>query len=200
MTVAPEQSSSGQQTVRERILAATLELIAEDGLDAVRHRRVAELAGVSLGSTSYHFASRDDLIAGAFLHFLTTATTALDELRPVDPLSVGDVEVVVDLLVHVIDREFEQPLRVRAEYEMILYAARHESVALELRRWEAAQSEALADMLDAVGVVRPLEHARTLIALVRGIELERVGSPDVSIDVRRRVSDVVAGLLAVSTR
>src|SRR3990170_176069 len=53
--VTPEDS------LKRRILAATLRLIAAEGLDAVRHRRVADMAEVSLGSTTYHFASRDGL-------------------------------------------------------------------------------------------------------------------------------------------
>ncbi|MFD6726091.1 TetR family transcriptional regulator, partial [Streptomyces sp. NPDC060131] len=39
---------------RERILAATLDLIAEEGIARVSHRRIAQRAGVPLGSMTYH--------------------------------------------------------------------------------------------------------------------------------------------------
>lgn len=61
---------------------ATLDVIAEEGLDAVRHRRVADLAGVSPGSTTYHFASRDDLIDEAFAYYLDQAAALLGDLAP----------------------------------------------------------------------------------------------------------------------
>ena len=89
MTATREPDPSGQRTVRDRIVAATLGIIAEEGLDAVRHRRVAERAGVSLGSTSYHFESRDDLIEAAFLQFLDNATAVLDDLFPSSPPALG---------------------------------------------------------------------------------------------------------------
>jgi DNA-binding transcriptional regulator YbjK len=187
------------EPIRSRIVAATLSLIAEEGLDAVRHRRVAELAGVSLGSTSYHFASRDDLIEAAFELYLDEATVFLDELTPQTPLRRGDADAVVELLVQMVEREFQDPLSVLAEYELILYAARHESIAARFRAWEAAQHLALAELLDAVGIGRPQDAASTLVALVRGTELERVASPSVLVDVRRRVGDVLAGLSSVST-
>jgi len=37
---------------------------------AVRHRAVAEEAGVALGSTTYHFKSLDDLIASTFVYWM----------------------------------------------------------------------------------------------------------------------------------
>jgi DNA-binding transcriptional regulator YbjK len=200
MTSTAESDPSGHGTARERIVAATLGIIAEDGLDAVRHRRVAERAAVSLGSTSYHFESRDDLIEAAFLQFLVHATAVLDGLFPTSPPALGEGHVVVDLLVDLIDREFQNPSRVLAEYEMILYAARHESVAAEFRRWEAAHARALSELFAAVGVERHDDAAHTVIALVRGIELQRVSSPNASIDVRQRIGDVVTGLLAASRR
>lgn len=55
---------------REKIFVATLNIIRNQGMRAVRHRAVAEKAEVSLGSTTYHFKTLDDLIAGAFIYWL----------------------------------------------------------------------------------------------------------------------------------
>src|SRR6187551_39219 len=56
------QTSRGR---REEILEATLRVIGRSGRKAVTHRAVAEEAGVPLGSTTYYFDSRDDLLAQA---------------------------------------------------------------------------------------------------------------------------------------
>jgi DNA-binding transcriptional regulator YbjK len=39
--------------------------VARDGVGAVTHRRVAQLAGVSLSSTTWHFASKEDILEAA---------------------------------------------------------------------------------------------------------------------------------------
>ncbi|MCM6772460.1 TetR family transcriptional regulator [Nocardia sp. CDC159] len=48
---------------RDQLAAAGEQVIAERGLEGLTHRAVAETAGVPLGSTTYYFADRDDLIA-----------------------------------------------------------------------------------------------------------------------------------------
>lgn len=44
------------------LIAAGAELLAEGGFDAVRHRAVADRAGLPLASTTYYFSSLDDLV------------------------------------------------------------------------------------------------------------------------------------------
>ncbi|MFE0188097.1 TetR/AcrR family transcriptional regulator [Streptomyces sp. NPDC058989] len=47
------------------ITTATEKVIAERGIEGLTHRAVAEQAGVPLGATTYHFATKDDLIQAA---------------------------------------------------------------------------------------------------------------------------------------
>ncbi|GAA3309660.1 TetR/AcrR family transcriptional regulator [Streptomyces cinereospinus] len=54
---------------RERILAATLDVIAEEGVGGVSHRKIAERAGVPLGSMTYHFSGMEELLREAFGRF-----------------------------------------------------------------------------------------------------------------------------------
>ena len=51
------------------LLQTTLRLIADEGIDAVSHRSVAEAAGVPLGSTTYWFSSRQDMLRQALEYF-----------------------------------------------------------------------------------------------------------------------------------
>ena len=50
---------------RERILAAAVERIADEGIDEVRIARVAMDAGVSTSLVHYHFDTREALLAEA---------------------------------------------------------------------------------------------------------------------------------------
>ena len=50
---------------RQALVEAASGLLAEGGFDAVRHRAVAERAGLPLASTTYYFDSLDELITAA---------------------------------------------------------------------------------------------------------------------------------------
>lgn len=51
--------------LREAIVTATVRIVARDGVGAVTHRRVAQEAGVSLSSTTWHFASKGEILEAA---------------------------------------------------------------------------------------------------------------------------------------
>ena len=76
MQISPDVASEAPRATRAaqrrktnaRILQAVLDIIVESGMRGVRHRAVAKRAGVSLGSTTYHFSNIEDLIISAF-HF-----------------------------------------------------------------------------------------------------------------------------------
>jgi DNA-binding transcriptional regulator YbjK len=53
------------QRVREAIVGATVTIVARDGVAAVTHRRVAGEAGVSLSSTTWHFATKVAILEAA---------------------------------------------------------------------------------------------------------------------------------------
>ncbi|WKN15780.1 TetR family transcriptional regulator [Streptomyces sp. JUS-F4] len=60
----PRRRRDPQRRIEE-IVAATERVIAAKGIEGLTHRAVAEEAGVPLGATTYHFATREDLIAAA---------------------------------------------------------------------------------------------------------------------------------------
>ena len=51
--------------MREAIVAATVRVVAREGVAAVTHRRVAAEARVSLSSTTWHFADKADILIAA---------------------------------------------------------------------------------------------------------------------------------------
>ncbi|MDA0160561.1 TetR family transcriptional regulator [Solirubrobacter ginsenosidimutans] len=57
--------AEASQRVRESIVAATVAIVAREGVGALTHRRVAAEAGVSLSSTTWHFATKADILEAA---------------------------------------------------------------------------------------------------------------------------------------
>ncbi len=84
MASAPPRSTrraEASERLREAIVAATVRIVARDGVGAVTHRRVAEEAGVSLSSTTWHFGSKGEILEAAL------RWTARREVERVDAMA-----------------------------------------------------------------------------------------------------------------
>jgi DNA-binding transcriptional regulator YbjK len=57
--------AEASQRVRDSIIEATVRIAAREGVAAVTHRGVAKEAGVSLSSTTWHFATKADILEAA---------------------------------------------------------------------------------------------------------------------------------------
>ena len=175
---------------REQLLEATLRVIATAGAEAVTYRRVADEAGLTRGAVTHHFASREDIILQAFRHYIGTVDGQLSEISA----SVRDkgIDGVIEGLVRYHAREFLDPSRVLAEYELILFAARNEEIGRAVRAWEDALIARLEARLEAAGAAQPRQSAHLMLAVFRAFELEsltrRNADPE---DLRRRLRALV---------
>jgi DNA-binding transcriptional regulator YbjK len=182
---------------RATILDATLRLIATDGVDAVTHRRVAVAAGVPLGSTTYYFDSREQLLREAFRRYLEQIRSLQNRVaREIPKTSVASL---VDYLVEMTQREFEDEQMVLAEYELTLFAARDAEIAEALHDWDAFMLGHLARAFESMDAPRPFDCARTVLHLMRGHELDSLTRHDTDVDgLRRRLTVVVGALVGES--
>jgi DNA-binding transcriptional regulator YbjK len=87
---------------KHALVEAAAALLIEGGFDAVRHRSVAERAGLPLASTTYYFESLDDLIVEALEYHgrqeLARGRELLDELATSPKGLEALVELVLDQL------------------------------------------------------------------------------------------------------
>jgi DNA-binding transcriptional regulator YbjK len=115
---------------RAALLEAVLTIVERDGVAGVTHRAVAAEAGVSLASTTYHFATLDDLLVAALTEScaeLTADLTARLEHRSTDP-----VDTLYELLEQCLG---ERRGRTLAEYELYLLAARRPALRPAAAAW-----------------------------------------------------------------
>ncbi len=189
------RTAAPRGTARDSILAATLKLVADEGVDAVTHRRVAEIAGVSPGSTTHHFSGREELLRETFRSYLSEADELFAELEADIDADSSASQEVQRVLVGLIEREFADASLVRAEYELILFAAKDAELGRVVSRWEARVVGSVAAALERAGSPRPTEAARTLINFVRGFELERLVKPKLGlVEFERRLSPLLRAL------
>ena len=92
-TPTADQSASASSSTAHRIVDGALDVILTQGPRAMTHRAVAAAAGVSLSSTTYHFASREEILHAAFarLRAITVARTAGPGPRPPQTLTLDEL-------------------------------------------------------------------------------------------------------------
>jgi DNA-binding transcriptional regulator YbjK len=154
-----ESQQRQQSDRRQLILDTTLRLIAAGGIDSVTHRKVADAAGIPLGSTTYYFDSREHLLGEAFEYYITMAM-ALHESLISGPINSS--HELVDFLVELTERELDDEPLLLAEYEMTLFAARNERIAGLLHEWDSVMIANIVAALTGLGATRSLEptHSR----------------------------------------
>ncbi len=173
-------ASPGSTDTRGRILHATLRVIAAGGIGAVSNRRVASEAGVALGSLTYHFPSQTDLLRDSLLLYAAEEVARLEalaaELRAGPDGGDGpSAEQAAAVVEQVAARNTGRPEEI-AELELHLHASRDPALHdASLRCFEAYERFATA-ALELLGVPEPERHARTVVALLCGLGVRRLGT------------------------
>ncbi|MFY9263911.1 MAG: TetR family transcriptional regulator [Solirubrobacterales bacterium] len=172
---APTVSESTD--TRDRIIRATLRVIGERGIGAVSNRRLAGEAGVALGSLTYHFQSQTELLRESLLLYAREEVERLEAiaatLRATEP-SAAEAAAEVERIVSGATAGPEQI----AELELHLHAARDPALQDASKRCFAAYDEVAAAALETLGVPNPHQLAPTVVALLGGMALRRLGGGD----------------------
>lgn len=148
---------------RQRITDAAIRIVELKGIDALSHRTVAAEADVPLGSTTYHFASLDDLLVAALEQVNCEPQTAIRSWS--EALEGG--ESLVDGLTRIME-EYASGGRgsIRLEYELYLAALRRPPLQPLAAEW-------LDDMVEVLARhTGDFPTARALVALIDGLLLQ----------------------------
>lgn len=155
--------------LRERIAAAAQTLIAERGVQGLTHRAVATAADVSLSSTTYYFATLDDLI---HLALERTVDTYAETQRDFYDHLVGASRD--DLITALTDMTMDcfGPHRDHAvlQYELYLAALRRPALRATAARYSDLSITALTRCIAPV-------TARAVHDLMAGLIMRGLASP-----------------------
>lgn len=184
---------------RERLLAATVDSLREHGVGGLTSREIARTAGVNLQAITYHFGSKDALVAEAL------GTLVRNRIEPVRTVldAPGDPADRLAAALTVLHETFAVA---RADLEAYADAVAASSTNEALRRslaelhteiveYLAVLISELQDRGEIAAWVEPAPMAELLVAIGDGVASHaRFGSPDVA-----GVLDQVA-LLLLSAR
>jgi DNA-binding transcriptional regulator YbjK len=160
-----EQATAGR---REQILEAALRVIGRSGRSAVTHRAVAEEAGVPLGSTTYYFDSRDDLLQQALEH---VAASEIERYRQRGEAlrTVKSARELADRLIDDLVAAAEDRVAYIAEYELWLEAGQRPELREAAQSWCDAEQRSVAGIMEALGSNDPVTDASLVVAAIDGL-------------------------------
>lgn len=185
--------------VEERILAATMAMIGEQGLQAVTHRAVARKAGVSLGAISHHFPTRGDLLRSTLRHGAAIEVARLERLALTLQSQAFETRAWVHAMATALGGDLRRnPTRHLAQYELLLACARDPELRELSRAWREAHLRVSEAGLRAAGSRAPEEHAQLLTAAVTGLLLKQLAYPEPNFTARvlePRLSELTAALV-----
>lgn len=155
---------------RRRIIDAAIRVVGERGIAGLSHRSVAAEADVPLGSTTYHFATLDDLLVAAlrqanegFAQSIKDSPLFADPSARTEPATSAALADELSRLLEVWlsgDRTL-----IELDYDLYLAALRREAVRPIAAEWVDQATTLLATHTDPA-------TARALIALIDGICLQ----------------------------
>jgi DNA-binding transcriptional regulator YbjK len=181
-TFAPPKGTRGAER-RLLLLQTTLKLIADRGVDAVSHRSVAELAEVPLGSTTYWFASRQEMLSEALEYFARAEIETLrDRLAGVLGRRLSARRLVDEFTAFLLPQLGEERWRTVAQYALLGEAVRHPQLEQVCREWTDAWREALTEVFESLGARSPAQEARSFLALLDGLLLGQLAAPDAEVE------------------
>jgi DNA-binding transcriptional regulator YbjK len=180
---------------REALLEAVLAIVAEVGADAVTHRRVAEVAGLPLASTTYWFDSKEHLLAAAIELAAERDITRIEAL--INGRADGDDPIALavgGLLEPLDDDRPGSRTSLLAAYSLLLEAARRPALRAIATRWSEVYTRGLATLLEAAGSRQPRADAQLLMAAYDGLLLEQLAA-GVSANLSSRLRRLARALL-----
>jgi TetR/AcrR family transcriptional regulator, regulator of biofilm formation and stress response len=162
---------------REEILRAALRLIGSRGMHHVTHRDVAAEAGVPLGSTTYYFATKEELLIEALRLFVAEEAARLHAAAERFQGVRAGPEVVADAIVAEIGTTLTRPVEQVAQFELYLEATRTPALAKEAKACFAAYDEIAVAALRAAGAKDPEALAPLFIGLIEGLMFRQLVEP-----------------------
>lgn len=134
-------------TRRERIARAAITVIAERGIGKLTHRAVAAAAEVPLGSTTYHFATLDDLLADALRVAAGDDVAQLREWTHELDHPNDLAAMLSDLVLHYLGPERSRTI---VEHELYIAALHRPALRHLSTEWDAALMELFTYYTDEV--------------------------------------------------
>lgn len=159
--------SSVASRTRGKVISATVALIYEVGLSGLTHRKIAERAGVPLGTTTYHFDSLTQLIELAIRQELDADAQRRQEVIACSRAGFDIVETLIALMV---PGSSDKPQLLASAYERLSEIQFNRDFRHLVKEHQLAVESDISKLLELAGM--EISHSNTVLALLDGFLLQ----------------------------
>lgn len=186
---------------RHALVSAAAALLCEGGFDAVRHRAVARRAGLPLASTTYYFASLEELVESAVEHIGTAEAAELATRLAGLPRRRRSTGATANLVLDLLAGE-QTADQLISRYERYIACARHPALRGVERRLLQQRIDAVIEAVARSGRRARVEMITALVAAVDGAVVAALVSDDGAPreTARATLVDVIDILAPIDTR
>lgn len=149
---------------RERILDATLEMIATHGIGAVTHRKIAGCADVPLGSLTYYFDGIEALLAEAFTAFTEKMSGEYSDFFHQVENQAQACDAITQLI---FASQVTTPHNMTLMYQLYAFISSRPAQKIIMQNWMQRSQQTLEQWFDPA-------TARALDAFIEGMTLHFV--------------------------
>jgi len=161
------------EEMRRRVLAGVLRVIATRGVEGLTHRMVAEAAGVSLSTTTYYFATLEDMLVAAM-----RAEMDLDVAAVRERFAVATPREIPELLIGYVVNALRSDTESATVFaELYVAALRRDSLRDLVDEWERLWDELLQPL---VGDAAQAVSAAIGGIVTRGLVLQDRRAPELA--------------------
>jgi AcrR family transcriptional regulator len=155
---------------REKIIAATLDILVESDAMMVAHREIARRAQLPLAATTYHFRSKIEILEAAYQHIIQSAAEAARAIVT-EAQDTGQASFLA-LIARMMDFYSGDGVRnTLANFHLALSACRRPSLASFARRARGIEIDLVLLQAERHGVAIERNAARLITSIVGGIVL-----------------------------
>jgi TetR/AcrR family transcriptional regulator, regulator of biofilm formation and stress response len=169
--------AEASERVRDSIVAATVRIVAREGVAAVTHRRLAAEAAVSLSSTTWHFATKNDILTAALRwtadHEVARIGAIADGLGTADFDPAAWAEELADWLIEQVTGEREVAV---ALYRLQIELLGSEEARAVHREWGQSLRAFGEHVLEHSPTLTPELDIRLVVAALDGLRLSVLSS------------------------
>lgn len=186
---------------RHALVSAAAELLSEGGFEAVRHRAVARRAGLPLASTTYYFASLDDLVAKAVEYIGAGEAAQLRSRVQALPRRRRSTGATANLLLDLLAGEPTSEQLI-SRYERYIACARHPALRGVERRLLQQRVDAVVEAVGRSGRLARVDMITALVCAVDGAVVSALVADGVAPreTARATLVDVIDVLAPIDTR
>lgn len=161
---------------KSEIVDAALRIIGRDGIQGVSMRAVAAEASVPLGTASYYFSDKDELIEAAFLRHTQRETARVVSAIANLGRDLTSTEVASRLADFVIQGLTEYREQLITEYQFLNESVRRENLRRASAAWLQSLTAHLEATVTALSSSSPKTDARLILAVLAGLEVDNLGA------------------------